>query len=55
MTPHGGTLDFVLQGIGVSAVTGAVLNLIPYSAITEKGESPNDGLEIPYSLFGRRG
>jgi len=47
-------LDLVLQGIALSALTGAVINLIPCSAITGKGESPNDGLGILYSLFGRR-
>jgi len=55
MNPGGSTFHFILQGIGISAVTGAVLNLIPFSALTEKGETPNDGLGILLSLFGRRG
>ena len=54
MNPSLDTLDLVLQGIALSALVGAVMNLIPCSAITEKGESPNDGLGIIYSLFGRR-
>lgn len=54
LNPSSDYLHIVLQGIGLSALTGAILNLIPYSAITEKGETPNDGLGIIYSLFGRR-
>ncbi len=55
LNPSLSHLDLVLQGIALSALTGAVINLIPCSAISEKGESPNDGLGILYSLFGRRG
>ena len=50
--PGLGYLELVLQGIGLSALTGAVLNLIPLSALTEKGETPNDGLGILLSIFG---
>ena len=55
LNPSTGCLDLVLQGIGLSSLTGAVLNLIPHSAITAEGETPNDGLGIFLSLFGRRG
>ena len=55
LNPGFSYLDLVLQGIALSALTSAVINLIPSSAITEKGESPNDGLGIIVSLFGRRG
>lgn len=44
--------ELVLQGIGPSALTGAVLNLIPLSALADKGETPNDGLGILLSIFG---
>ncbi len=40
-----------LQSLAVTGLTGAVLNLIPQSVITEKGEMPNDGLGILKSLF----
>jgi membrane-associated protease RseP (regulator of RpoE activity) len=50
--PGLGYLELVLQGIGLSAMMGAVLNLIPLSALTEKGETPNDGLGILLSIFG---
>ncbi len=49
------SLDLVSQGVALSALTSAVINLIPSSAITKKGESANDGLGILLSLFGKRG
>ena len=55
LNPSMGYLDLVLQGIALSTLTSVVINLIPSSAITEKGESANDGLNIIYSLFRRRG
>lgn len=55
LNPSSEWLDLVLQGTALSALTGAVLNLIPHSAITAEGETPNDGLGILLSLFGRRG
>ncbi len=50
----GSTFELILQGVGLSALTGAVLNLIPMSSITNEGEIANDGLGILLSLFGRR-
>lgn len=46
-------MRIMMQGIGLGAATGAVLNLLPHSAMTDKGVVPNDGLGILISLFGR--
>lgn len=54
LNPSSELLDLVLQGIGLSALTGGVINLIPCSIITSEGETPNDGLGILLALFGRR-
>lgn len=48
-------VEILMQGIALSALTSAVINLIPMSAITDEGETPNDGLGILLSLFGRSG
>lgn len=50
-----GLVELFFHGVALSALTSAVINLIPMSAITEEGETPNDGLGILLSLFGRRG
>ena len=44
-------LIIMLQGCAISAVTGAIINLIPHGVVTDKGNSPNDGLGILLSLF----
>lgn len=43
-----------LQALAYAAVVGAVINLIPMGADSEKGHVPNDGLGILLSLFGKR-
>ena len=42
-----------LQSLAFAALTGAVINLIPMGVVTKDGESPNDGLGILKSLFGK--
>ena len=49
-----GLVELFFHGVALSALTSAVINLIPMSAITEEGETPNDGLGILLSLFGRK-
>ena len=47
-------LQILMQGVALSAVTGAVVNLIPHEVATLNGNVPNDGLGVILSLFGRR-
>ena len=42
-----------LQSLAFAALAGAVINLIPMGVVTKDGESPNDGLGILKSLFGK--
>ncbi|MEZ5536058.1 MAG: M50 family metallopeptidase [Thiolinea sp.] len=42
-----------LQSLAFAALVGAVINLIPMGVVTKDGESPNDGLGILQSLFGK--
>ena len=42
-----------LQSLAFAALVGAVVNLIPMGVVTKEGESPNDGLGILKSLFGK--
>ncbi len=42
-----------LQSLAFAALAGAVINLIPMGVVTKDGESPNDGLGILQSLFGK--
>ncbi len=51
---NGSYLTIMMQGVALSAVTGAVINLIPQEIIVDTGRVPNDGLGIIYSLMGKR-
>nr|CAA6826357.1 MAG: Peptidase family M50 [uncultured Thiotrichaceae bacterium] len=42
-----------LQSLAFAALAGAVINLIPMGVVTKDGESPNDGMGILKSLFGK--
>lgn len=42
-----------LQSLAFAALAGAIINLIPMGVVTKDGESPNDGLGILKSLFGK--
>jgi hypothetical protein len=55
LDPGEGLVELLFHGVALSALTSAVINLIPMSAITDEGETPNDGLGILLSIFGRRG
>ena len=46
-------LKLIWQTLAYAALVGAVLNLIPTATITNEGETPNDGMGIIWSLWGK--